>query len=103
MDRASSNTPIQTRFFSGAVSLRPSNIEQVIKVEELISLFQHQMLDLPKLALLYQTLKVARLVMADRVVLNHINTEFLATNIQKQWRAQCIGIQYNGQGACILR
>ena len=73
-----------------------------MKIEELISLFRHQTLDLPKLTLLLKTLKAARLAMADRIVLNCTNTEFLAAKVRKKQRAQCIGIQYNGQGACVL-
>ena len=68
MDKANSNTPIQTRFFSGVVPPTPDNVEQVAKVEKFVSLFQHQMLDLPKLTLLYKTLKAARLAMANRVL-----------------------------------
>ena len=58
MDKASSNTPIKTRFFSGVIPPTPGNMEQVAEVEELVS-------DLPKLTLLYKTLKAARLAMTD--------------------------------------
>ena len=77
---ASSNTPIQTRFFSGAIPPTPGNIEQVTEVEELVSLFRDQTLDSPKLILLHKTLKAARLAMADRVILNRSNMELLAAN-----------------------
>ncbi len=59
-------------------------------------------MDLPKLTLLLKTLKAARLAMADRIVLNCTNTEFLAAKARKKQRAQCIGIQYNGQGDFVL-
>ncbi len=72
---ASSNMPIQTRFFSGAI-------------EELVSLFRDQTLDSPKLILLHKTLKAARLAMADRVILNRTNTELLAANTQKKRQAE---------------
>ena len=80
---ASSNTPIQTRFFSETIPPTPGNIEQITEVEELVSLFRDQTLDSPKLILLHKTLKAARLAMADRVILNRTNTELLAANIQK--------------------
>ena len=38
---ANSNALIQTRFFLGAISSTPKNIEQVIEVEELVSLFRN--------------------------------------------------------------
>ena len=40
--------------------------------------------------------------MADRVVLNHTNTELLATNTRKKRQAQQTGMAYNGQGAYVL-
>ena len=90
------------RFFSQAIPPTSGNVEQVTKVEELISLFRHQTLDLLKLTFLHKTLKAARLAMADKVVLNRTNTELLAANTQKKRRAQHIGIRYDGQGACDL-
>lgn len=78
------NTPIQTRFFSGQIPPTPGNIEQVSEIEELVSLFRHQTLDSPKLAILHKTLKAARLAMADRVVLSRTNTELLAANMRKK-------------------
>lgn len=90
------------RFFSGAVPPTPGNVEQVAEVEELVSLFRHQTWDLPKLTLLYKTLKAARLAMADRVVLNRTNTELLAANTRKKRRAQRTGIQYDDQDARVL-
>ena len=40
--------------------------------------------------------------MADRVILNHTNTELLAANTQKKRRVERIGIQYSGQDARVL-
>ncbi len=77
---ASSNTPIQTQFFSGAIPRTPKNIEQVTEVEELVSLFRDQTLDSPKFILLNKTLKAARLAMADTVIRNCTNTDLLAAN-----------------------
>ncbi len=77
---SSASTPIQTRFFSGQIPPTPGNIEQVLEVEEFISLFCHQTLNSPKLTMLHKTLKAARLAMADRIVMNCINTELLAAN-----------------------
>lgn len=54
------------------------------EVEELISLFCYQTFDSSKLTLLHKTLKTARLVMADHIVLNCINTKVFAANIQKK-------------------
>ena len=99
---AGSNTPIQTRFYLGAIPPSPGNVEQVTEIEELISLFRHQTLDLPKLTLLHKSLKAARLAMANRVILNRTNTDLLAANTRKKWRAQRTGIAYDGQGARVL-
>ncbi len=100
--KASSNTPLQTWFLSVAIPPTPGNIEKFMQIEELISLFRHQTLDLLKLTLLYKTLKAARLAIADRVILNCTNTELLATNTQKKQRAKCTGIQYNSQSTCVV-
>ena len=40
--------------------------------------------------------------MANRVVLNHTNTELLAANTRKKRQAQRTGIQYDDQGARVL-
>ena len=53
------------------------------EMEELILLFCYQTFNSPKLILLYKTLKAAKLIMADRVILNCTNTELFAANIQK--------------------
>ncbi len=94
--------PIQTWFFSGGIPPTPGNIKQVTEVEALVSLFQDQTFDLPKLIFLHQTLKAARLAMADRVLLNRSNTKLLAANTQKEQRVERTGIQYSGQGARVL-
>ena len=94
----STNIPIRTRFFSSQIPPTPGNAEQVSEVEALVSLFRHQTLDSPKLTLLHKTLKAARLAIADQVILNHTNTELLAANTRKKQRAQCTGLQYDGQG-----
>ena len=39
--RASSNTPLQTQFFSGTIPPTPENVEKVTEIEELISFFRH--------------------------------------------------------------
>ncbi len=96
---ASCNTPIQTRFFSGAIPATPGNTEQVTEV---VSFFQDQTLDSLKLILLHKTLKAARLAMSDGVILNRTNTELLAANTQKKRQAERTGIQYVGQGARVL-
>ena len=67
-------------FFSRAISLTPRDIKQVTEVEELILLFCNQKLDLLKLIFLPKTLKVARLIIADRISLNCINTKLFAAN-----------------------
>ena len=95
------NTSIQAGFYSGVIPPTPENVEQVTKIEELISLFRHHILDMPKHTLLHKTLKSARLAMADRVVLNCNNTDLLAANTQKKRRAQRTEIAYGGQGAHI--
>ena len=79
-----SNTPLQTRFFSGAIPQIPRNIEQIMEIKELISLFRNQTLDLPKFNLLYKTLKAASLTVSNIIVLNCINIELLAANTQKK-------------------
>lgn len=80
IDEASSNTLIQIQFFSRIIPLITGNMKQVAEVEVLVLLFQHQILDYPKLTFLYKTLKAARLVIIDRVVLNPTNTKLLAAN-----------------------
>lgn len=82
--RAGSSTLLQTRFFSRAILQTLGDIEQITKIEELILLFQNQILDLSKLTFLYKTLKVIRFIMADKIVLNRINTELMAANTQKK-------------------
>ena len=96
---ASSGTPIQMRFFSGVIPPTSENVKQITEVEDLVSLFRHQTLDLPKLTLLHKTLKAARLAMADKVVLNRTNTELLAANTRKKRQVQHTKIQYDGQSA----
>ena len=49
-----------------------------------MSLFRNQTLDSSKLTIIHKTLKVARRAMADRVFLNHTNTELLAANTRKK-------------------
>ena len=85
-----------------AIPPTPGNWEQVTEIEKLISLFQHQILDLLNLTLQNKTLKAARLTKADRVALNFTNTELLTANTQKKKRVQCTRIQYNGQDAYVL-
>ena len=99
---ASSNTFIQIWIFLRVILPTSGDVEQVTEIEELISLFRHQTLDLPKLTLLYKTLKAARLAMADSVVLNCTNTEIFAANTRKKRRIERTGIAYNGQGARVL-
>ncbi len=71
-------------------------------MKELISLFCHQTCDSAKLTLIHKILKAARFAMADRIVLNCINTEPLAANTQKKQRAQRTFTQYNVQRARVL-
>ena len=97
-----SNTPLQTRYFTGRIPSTPANIKEVSEVEELVSLFRNQTLDSPKLTIIHKTLKAARRAMADRVILNRTNTELLAANTRKKRQAQRTGLQYDGQGARVL-
>ena len=99
---ASSNTPIQTRFFSGAIPPTPENIDQVTEIEEFVSFFQDQTLDLPKLILLYKTFKAAILALTDWIIINLTNTELLAANTQKKQQVERTRIQYGGRGARVL-
>ena len=77
-------TPIRTRFFLGQIPSTPRNVEQILEVKELVSLFSYQTLDSPKLIFLHKILKAARLAIADCVVLNCTNTELLAANTRKK-------------------
>lgn len=81
---ADSNTLVLTQFFSRAKSQAFGNIKQVTEIEELILLFQNQILNLPKLILLYKTFKAAWFIIANRIFLNRTNTELLAADIQKK-------------------
>ncbi len=74
--------------FSCQRSPTPGNVEQVIEVEELISLFCHQILGSRKITLLYKTLIAASFAIAYCVILNCTNTELLTANTQKKQRAQ---------------
>lgn len=94
-----SDTPLQTRYFTGQIPPTPANIKKVSEVEELVSLFRNQTLDSPKLIILHKTLKAARRAMADRVILNRTNTELLAAHTRKKRRVQRTGLQYDDQGA----
>ena len=69
--------------FSSQIPLIPANIEQALRVEELIFLFHYQTFDSPKFILLHQTFKAARLPKVDCIVLNCTHIEFLAANTQK--------------------
>ena len=64
-----------------------------------MSFFRNQTFGLPKLTIIYKTLKAAKRAMADKIILNRTNTELLAANTQKKQRVHCIGLQYNSQGA----
>ena len=97
-----SNTPIQTQFNLIIISPIPGNVKQITTIVELISLFWYQLLDLPKLTLLYKTFKAIRLAMANKMVLNYTNMELLAVNIWKKRPVQQTEIVYNSQGACVL-
>ncbi len=77
-------------------------MKQVTEIEELISLFRYQTLDSSKLTLLHKTFKAARFAIADRVILNHTNTDLLAANTRKKRQAQRTGITYDGQNARVL-
>ena len=97
-----SNTPLQSQYFTGQILPTPANIKKVGEVEELVSFFRNQILDLLKLTIIYKTLKKARRAMADGVILNSTNTELLAANTRKKQHAQRIGLQYNGQSTRVL-
>lgn len=75
------------RVFLGQIPLTPRNVEQIFEVKKLVSLFCHQTLDFSKLILLHKILKVTRLAIANRVILNCTNTEFLVANTQKNQQA----------------
>ena len=75
------------------MSLTPANIKEVSKVEELMSFFRNQTVELPKLTIIHKILKAARHIMADKVILNCTNMELLAANMQKKRRAKHIGLQ----------
>lgn len=49
-----------------------------------------------------KTSKAARLLMADRIILNRSNTELSEANKRSEKQAQYIGTQYDGQEAQIL-
>ena len=68
-------------------------------MNDLISQFRHQTLDTPKLALLFKLIREVKLAMADRVILNKTNTELYKANVQKKQQKNCMGKQYNAQGA----
>lgn len=59
-------------------------MEEVSEVEELISIVWNQTFDSSKLRILHKTLKAAKLVIADRVILSRTNTELYTANMQKK-------------------
>lgn len=59
-------------------------MEQVMKIEKLISLFQYQILNFSTLILLYKIFKVARLTIAHKIDLNNTHTDLLRSNIYKK-------------------
>lgn len=72
------------RFYSEVILPILENVEQVMEIEELIALFWHQILDSPKCALLYKTFQTIRLTIANGIVLNCTNIDFLTANIRKK-------------------
>ena len=56
-----------------------------------MSLFKNQTFNSPKLIIIHKILKTARRTMANKVILNRINIELFATNIQKKQQAQYTG------------
>lgn len=75
---------LQTRYFTYQIPPTPANIQEVNKVEELVSLFRNQTLDLSKLTIVQKTLKAARRAMTDKVILNRTNMELFKANTQKK-------------------
>ncbi len=87
-----SNTPLQTRYFTGQILPILINIKKVFEVEKLVSLFRNQTLDSPKFRIFYKTEKTARFAIADRVVLNCTNTELFVANTKKKQQTEQISL-----------
>lgn len=64
------------------ILLTLANIQKVSEIEEVVSFFKNQTLNLPKLIIFYKTLKVVRYVINIKVILNHTNTELFEANMQ---------------------
>lgn len=79
--RTSSNISVQTQFYLKVIVLTTKNLKQVIKIEELITLFWYLIWELFKPTYLYKTFKVAKSIIADRFILNYTNIDLLAANI----------------------
>ena len=74
-------------------------MDQVSQMDDLISRFHHQTLDIFKLALLSKLIRGAKLAMADCIILNETNAELYKANIRKKKQADQTGKQHDVQGA----
>lgn len=68
-------------FSLGIILIIPRNINLVINIEKFILLFQNQTLNSFKLILFYETLKIARIVIASKIILSYIDRDLLTVNI----------------------
>lgn len=83
---------LQTQYFIDQISFTSVNIKKGGKIEKLVSFFRNQILDSAKLTIIHKTLKVARHVMTNKIILNYTNTELLLVNTQKKQQAQHISL-----------
>lgn len=71
-------------FFFGQVILILENIDQLKEIDKLILLFYNNIFNSPKLILPFKILTVARLTMANYIILNRISIKLLVANICKK-------------------
>lgn len=84
--------PLLIQYFTSQILLTSTNIKKVNKVEGLISFCRNQTPDLPKPTIIHKTLKIARRIIADKIILNYIHIELLTANMQKKQQAQYTGL-----------
>ena len=78
---SSVSTPLKQSTF---VSQTRGNIDQVERIDNLVSQFRNQILDTSKLALFSKLIKEAKLAMADCIIFNTTSAEPHEANVRKK-------------------
>ena len=62
----------------------PGNVDQIGRIDNLVSQFRSETLDTPKLALLSKLIKKAKFAMADQIILSTTNAELYEANVHNK-------------------